>query len=137
MNSIKINGVEIPLEKVCEECGGYGWVKTMRVACYAGEHTEIEEQLDCPVCEGEATTPIYYTPQQVEELTGEKLSDDTAVWVISWMELSKSKTLQDERYVSLDKLSEAIKYYNPSKIIFIAFPYQPAPPADYRVEENQ
>jgi len=66
------NGTVIPLEKVCPQCGGkpvkMGTVDLSR----GGMSCEITE---CKSCKVTGKVPIYYTPEEVDKLTGEKMPD--------------------------------------------------------------
>lgn len=107
---ITINGVEIPLEKICDFCDGTG--KDLII----DDHIHLG---DCHHCNGTGKTWIYYTPGEIEELTGSVLPNNAIVFV-------------------LDKLiwKEELYYFASGKNnIVVKIKGQPKPPENWRPEK--
>jgi hypothetical protein len=114
------NGTVIPLEEVCSRCRGRRFYDP-----------------NCPKCAGTGKTWIYYTPEQVKEMTGEKLLKNTAIWLRTRFKLMcLEMEWSNWNYWSLKSYKIFSRKHDKDveKQAVVAFPYQPKPPRDWRPE---
>jgi hypothetical protein len=110
MNSITINGITIELQKECPDCEGK--------SAYAN--------MTCDKCGNTGVVERYWTPGEAEE-AGLKMLDSDPVWMfnrrtVEWVNLR----LVDANFAYSNLISWI------GQTIFIDFPFQPAPPKDYK-----
>ncbi len=110
----------LPTEKVCPKCGGDG------SRCYA--IADLDSYATCETCNGNGTIPIYYTPEQYQEIKGKKWPADSPVWGIKTYDDGVSDTVYGLFWH---------KYATPinGSVIMIIANEAGQPPADYRPEE--
>lgn len=125
------SGVIIPLEKVCEHCSGIG-----RAASIYMHGVSLNESSPCKHCHGSGKVWIYYTPKEIEKMTGEPLLEDTAVWV--YLEIENRKDIVRPGPDSPENSWSLFYYRNNipgSMKTLIAFPFQPRPLKDWKPEQ--
>ena len=86
----------------------------------------------CPNCEGSGYIPIYYTPEEWEKLTGEKLRNDCPVWHLYQNHDVPKKLEKFTEHWDLRKYHSGwiLEGYLP--IFVIAIPGQPKPSNNWR-----
>lgn len=108
--TIKINGVDIPIEEKCNECHGTG-------GYWRNHSPHDQEWISCIECNSIGTKYIYYTPKEFEQITGITYPKRSYLWVYEW------------------HTGFIPKYINPEEDMcrgYIILPFQPAPPINYR-----